>query len=60
MAKKKETVKTETKALDFSDKTTADVYEGLVCLDIKLSKLIDILEPVAKYIDDKRHGTLTV
>lgn len=68
MAKKKETVKTEvntganteTKALDFSDKTTADVYEGLVCLDIKLSKLIDILEPVAKYIEDKRNGTLTI
>lgn len=60
MAKKKETVKTETNTLDFSDKTTADVYEGLVCLDIKLSKLIDILEPVAKYIDDKRNGTLTI
>lgn len=64
MAKKKETVKTEVnteaKPLDFSDKTTADVYEGLVCLDIKLSKLIDILEPVAKYIEDKRNGTLTI
>lgn len=36
------------------------LYEGLVCLDIKLSKLIDILEPVAKYIEDKRNGTLTI
>ena len=48
MAKKKTE---EPKQLDFSDKTIPDVYEGLVCLDIKLSKLIDILEPVAKYIE---------
>ncbi len=57
MAKKKTE---ESKQLDFSDKTIPDVYEGLVCLDIKLSKLIDILEPVAKYIEDKRNGTLTI
>jgi hypothetical protein len=57
MAKKKTE---EPKQLDFSDKTIPDVYEGLVCLDIKLSKLIDILEPVAKYIEDKRNGTLTI
>ena len=57
MAKKKTE---EPKKLDFSDKTIPDVYEGLVCLDIKLSKLIDILEPVAKYIEDKRNGTLTI
>ena len=57
MAKKKTE---EPQQLDFSDKTIPDVYEGLVCLDIKLSKLIDILEPVAKYIEDKRNGTLTI
>ena len=56
MATKK---KTETK-IDFSDKTVPDCYEGLVCLDIKLSKLIDILQPVADYIEQKRNGTLSV
>ncbi len=66
MTKKKNDSKKElqettlAKPLNFDDKTVADCYEGLVCLDIKLSKLIDILEPVAKYIEDKRNGCLTV
>lgn len=62
MTKKKNDSKKELQetALSFDDKTVADCYEGLVCLDIKLSKLIDILEPVAKYIEDKRNGCLTV
>jgi len=63
MTKKKNDSKKElqeNKPLNFDDKTVADCYEGLVCLDIKLSKLIDILEPVAKYIEDKRNGCLTV
>lgn len=62
--KKEETVQAETKVEqpvpDFSDKTVANCYEGLVCLDIKLSKLIDLFEPIAKYIEDKRNGTLSV
>ena len=63
MTKKKNDSKKELQentTLNFDDKTVADCYEGLVCLDIKLSKLIDILEPVAKYIEDKRTGCLTV
>lgn len=62
MTKKKNDSKKELQetALNFDDKTVADCYEGLVCLDIKLSKLIDILEPVAKYIEDKRNGCLTI
>lgn len=66
MTKKKNDSKKElqentlAKPLNFDDKTVADCYEGLVCLDIKLSKLIDILEPVAKYIEDKRNGCLTI
>ena len=62
MTKKKNDSKKELQEniLNFDDKTVADCYEGLVCLDIKLSKLIDILEPVAKYIEDKRNGCLTI
>ena len=62
--KKQEVAKTEVPneqpTLDFSDKTIANCYEGLVCLDIKLSKLIDLFEPIAKYIEDKRNGTLSI
>lgn len=59
--KKDEAVQAEVEQpkLDFSDKTVANCYEGLVCLDIKLSKLIDLFEPIAKYIEDKRNGTLS-
>ena len=61
MAKKKE------EAVDFSNKTLADVYEGEVCNNLKLielnekvDKLIEIFDNINKYVNDKRNGTLTV
>lgn len=53
---KKKEVKEE--KLDFSDKTTADVYEGLVCVSIKLDKLIDIMTKVLDYTERKEKGEL--
>lgn len=60
MAKKKEVKTEEVKPLDFSDKTIADCYEGLVCLDIKLQKLIDILDNLNGYVEAKKNGTLGI
>lgn len=60
MAKKKETKVEEAKPLDFSNKTMADCYEGLVCLDIKLSKLIEIMDGIGNYIENKKNGTLGI
>lgn len=60
MAKKKETKVEETKPLDFSNKSLADCYEGLVCLDIKLSKLIEIMDGIGNYLENKKNGTLGI
>lgn len=60
MVKKKETKVEETKPLDFSNKTLADCYEGLVCLDIKLSKLIEIMDGIGNYLENKKNGTLGI
>ena len=60
MAKKKATKVEETKPLDFSNKTVADCYEGLVCLDIKLSKLIEIMDGIGNYLENKKNGTLGI
>lgn len=60
MAKKKETKVEEIKPLDFSNKTVADCYEGLVCLDIKLSKLIEIMDGIGNYLENKKNGTLGI
>lgn len=60
MAKQKVTKNTnvEEQKIDFSNKTTADVYEGLVCLDLKLSKLVDIMDKVLEYTQRKEKGEL--
>ncbi len=36
------------------------LYEGLVCLDIKLSKLIEIFDNINSYVEQKKSGTLGV
>lgn len=60
MAKKKnDTVEKETNKVDFSDKTVADVYTGLVVLDTKLDTLIELLQKVVDIADKKSKGTNT-
>ena len=37
-----------------------DLAVAMMVIDTKLNKLIELLGPMAKYIEDKRNGTLTV
>lgn len=37
-----------------------DLAVAMMVIDTKLNKLIELLGPMAKYIDDKRNGTLTI
>lgn len=54
--KKKETkAEAAEKAEILKDVTLADVYEGLVCLDMKLSQMLAVFEKIDKLID-KREG----
>lgn len=54
--KKKETkAEAAEKAEILKDVTLADVYEGLVCLDLKLSQMLTVFEKIDKLID-KREG----
>ena len=57
MAKKKETIDNE-KFLE--NVTNGQIYEGLVCIDIKLQKLLDIFDNINGYVEAKKNGTLTI
>lgn len=67
MAKKKvvETNEVETKVESevVKEKTTKitndKLFEGLVCLDIKLDKLISIFEKIADHIERKEKGEIS-
>jgi len=37
-----------------------DLAVAMMVIDTKLNKLIELLGPMAKYVEDKRNGTLTV
>lgn len=62
MAKKKETKKTiEQENEEFlKNVDNGKLYEGLVCLDIKLSKLIEIMDGIGNYLENKKNGTLGI
>lgn len=62
MAKKKETKKTIEQENEEFLKTVDNgkIYEGLVCLDIKLSKLIEIMDGIGNYLENKKNGTLGI
>lgn len=55
--KKTKTTKTmktlNTKANDISNEK---LYEGLICLDVKLSKLIDIMDKLYQIAEQKQTG----
>jgi len=54
MAKKKIDENNVTK-IDFSDKSLGDIYEGIVCLALKLDRLIEVFDKVDEMID-RRNG----
>lgn len=57
MAKKKENIDNE----EFlKNVTNGQIYEGLVCIDLKLQKLIDIFDNINGYVEAKKNGTLTI
>lgn len=62
MAKNKETKKTiEQENEEFlKNVDNGKLYEGLVCLDIKLSKLIEIMDGIGNYLENKKNGTLGI
>ena len=37
-----------------------DLAVAMMVIDTKLNKLIELLGPMAKYVEDKRNGTLTI
>jgi len=60
MAKKKE-AKIEQENEEFLKTVdNGKIYEGLVCLDIKLSKLIEIMDGIGNYLEAKKNGTLGI
>lgn len=48
--KKKNTLKTN------EEVTNEKLYEGLICLDVKLSKLIDIMDKLYQIAEQKQTG----
>lgn len=60
MAKKKTTEIEKENEEFLKNVDNGKLYEGLVCLDIKLSKLIEIFDNINSYIEQKKSGTLGV
>lgn len=56
MATKK---KTEEK-VNAPQNSVDDLAVAMMVIDTKLNKLIELLGPMAKYVEDKRNGTLTI
>lgn len=52
--KKTKTTKTNLKANETV--TNEKLYEGLICLDVKLSKLIDIMDKLYQIAEQKQTG----
>lgn len=50
--KKKNTLKTNS----MEEVTNEKLYEGLICLDVKLSKLIDIMDKLYQIAEQKQTG----
>lgn len=52
--KKTKTTKTNLKTND--EVSNEKLYEGLICLDVKLSKLIDIMDKLYQIAEQKQTG----
>ena len=56
MTSQKNPMKTNNKDKDKSVVTNDKLYEGLICLDVKLSKLIDIMDKLYQIAEQKQTG----
>ena len=56
MTTQKNLMKTNNKDKDKSIVTNDKLYEGLICLDVKLSKLIDIMDKLYQIAEQKQTG----
>ena len=55
--KKTKTTKTMTTAKNANEEVSNEkLYEGLICLDVKLSKLIDIMDKLYQIAEQKQTG----
>lgn len=57
--KKTKTTKTMNTAKNVNNEATVSnekLYEGLICLDVKLSKLIDIMDKLYQIAEQKQTG----
>ena len=55
--KKTKTTKTMTTAKNANETVSNEkLYEGLICLDVKLSKLIDIMDKLYQIAEQKQTG----
>lgn len=55
--KKTKTTKTMTTAKNANETVSNEkLYEGLICLDVKLSKLIDIMDKLYQIAEQKHTG----
>lgn len=55
-SQKKDSKDTASKDTDKSVVTNDKLYEGLICLDVKLSKLIDIMDKLYQIAEAKQTG----
>ena len=56
MTTQKNPMKTNNKDKDKSTVTNDKLYEGLICLDVKLTKLIDIMDKLYQIAEQKQTG----
>ena len=52
----KKTIKKEDKQVTNEQVSNNKLYEGLICLDVKLSKLIDIMDKLYSIAEMKQTG----
>lgn len=53
---KKSNEKSKEHNIENKDVTNAQLYEGLICLDVKLSKLVDVLDKIYAMAEQKHTG----
>lgn len=56
MTDTKKTKSTKTNLKTNEEVTNEKLYEGLICLDVKLSKLIDIMDKLYQIAEQKQTG----
>ena len=54
--KMKKTIKKEDEQVTNKQVSNEQLYEGLICLDVKLSKLVDIMDKLYQIAEQKQTG----